>query len=36
MAAKTGRTGLIARKLGMTRLFNEDGTHGPRDRAASR
>ena len=26
MAAKTGRTGLIARKLGMTRLFNDDGS----------
>ncbi len=23
------RTGLIAKKLGMTRLFNEDGTHVP-------
>ena len=29
MAAKTGRTGLIARKLGMTRLFNDDGTTVP-------
>jgi len=29
MAAKTGRTGLIARKLGMTRLFNEDGSTVP-------
>ena len=26
MAAKTGRTGLIAKKLGMSRLFNEDGS----------
>jgi large subunit ribosomal protein L3 len=25
----TGRTGLIARKLGMTRIFNEDGTTVP-------
>ena len=23
------RTGLIAKKLGMTRLFKEDGTHVP-------
>src|SRR3546814_12945065 len=23
------RTGLVARKLGMTRLFTEDGTHVP-------
>ncbi len=29
MAAKTGRTGLIARKLGMTRLFNDDGSTVP-------
>lgn len=29
MAAKTGRTGLIARKLGMTRVFNEDGSTVP-------
>ncbi len=29
MAAKTGRTGLIAKKLGMTRLFKEDGTTVP-------
>jgi large subunit ribosomal protein L3 len=29
MAAKGGRTGLIARKLGMTRLFNEDGSTVP-------
>jgi large subunit ribosomal protein L3 len=29
MAAKNGRTGLIARKLGMTRLFNEDGSTVP-------
>jgi large subunit ribosomal protein L3 len=29
MAAKTGRTGLIAKKLGMSRLFNEDGTTVP-------
>jgi len=29
MAAKTGRTGLIAKKLGMTRLFNEDGSTVP-------
>lgn len=29
MAAKSGRTGLIARKLGMSRLFNEDGTTVP-------
>jgi large subunit ribosomal protein L3 len=27
--ATTGRTGLIARKLGMTRLFQEDGTTVP-------
>ena len=26
MASKTGRTGLIARKLGMTRLFAADGS----------
>jgi large subunit ribosomal protein L3 len=29
MAATQGRTGLIARKLGMTRLFNEDGSTVP-------
>lgn len=29
MAAKTGRTGLIARKLGMTRVFNDDGSTVP-------
>jgi large subunit ribosomal protein L3 len=29
MAAKNGRTGLIARKLGMSRLFNEDGSTVP-------
>ncbi|MCO6419466.1 50S ribosomal protein L3 [Siccirubricoccus sp. KC 17139] len=29
MSAKTGRTGLIAKKLGMTRLFNEDGSTVP-------
>ena len=29
MAAKDGRTGLIARKLGMSRLFNEDGSTVP-------
>ena len=29
MAAKTGRTGLIAKKLGMSRLFNEDGSTVP-------
>jgi large subunit ribosomal protein L3 len=29
MAAKNGRTGLIAKKLGMTRLFNEDGSTVP-------
>jgi large subunit ribosomal protein L3 len=29
MAAKTGRTGLIARKLGMSQLFNEDGSIVP-------
>jgi large subunit ribosomal protein L3 len=29
MAAKTGRTGLIARKLGMSRIFNEDGSTVP-------
>jgi large subunit ribosomal protein L3 len=29
MAAKNGRTGLIARKLGMTRLFNDDGSTVP-------
>lgn len=29
MAAKNGRTGLIAKKLGMTRLFNDDGSTVP-------
>ncbi len=29
MASKTGRTGLVARKLGMTRLFNADGSTVP-------
>jgi large subunit ribosomal protein L3 len=29
MSAKTGRTGLIARKLGMTRIFNDDGSTVP-------
>ena len=29
MAARNGRTGLIARKLGMTRLFNDDGSTVP-------
>ena len=29
MSAKTGRTGLIAVKLGMTRLFNDDGSTVP-------
>jgi large subunit ribosomal protein L3 len=29
MAARNGRTGLIARKLGMSRLFNEDGSTVP-------
>ena len=29
MAAKNGRTGLIAKKLGMYRLFNEDGSTVP-------
>ena len=29
MAAKNGRTGLVARKLGMTRLFNADGSTVP-------
>jgi large subunit ribosomal protein L3 len=29
MAARSGRTGLIARKLGMSRLFNEDGSTVP-------
>jgi large subunit ribosomal protein L3 len=29
MAATSGRTGLIARKLGMSRLFNEDGSTVP-------
>jgi len=29
MAAKNGRTGLIAIKLGMSRLFNEDGSTVP-------
>jgi len=29
MAAKNGRTGLIARKLGMSRLFNDDGSTVP-------
>ena len=27
--ARQGRTGLIARKLGMTRLFNDDGSTVP-------
>jgi len=29
MAAKNGRTGLIGKKLGMSRLFNEDGSTVP-------
>ena len=29
MAASNGRTGLIAKKLGMSRLFNEDGSTVP-------
>lgn len=29
MAAKNGRTGLVAKKLGMSRLFNEDGSTIP-------
>ena len=29
MAANNGRTGLIAKKLGMSRLFNEDGSTIP-------
>ena len=29
MVAKNGRTGLIAKKLGMSRLFNEDGSTIP-------
>ena len=29
MAARDGRTGLIAKKLGMSRLFNEDGSTIP-------
>ena len=29
MAAKTGRTGLIAKKLGMTQIFNDDGSTVP-------
>ena len=29
MAATNGRTGLIAKKLGMTRLFMEDGSTVP-------
>ena len=29
MSAKNGRTGLIAKKLGMTRLFNDDGSTVP-------
>ena len=29
MSAKDGRTGLIAKKLGMTRLFNDDGSTVP-------
>ena len=29
MASKTGRTGLIARKLGMTRIFQDDGSTVP-------
>ena len=30
------RTGLIAQKLGMTRLFNDEGEHVPGDRAEGR
>ncbi|GGC54719.1 50S ribosomal protein L3 [Siccirubricoccus deserti] len=29
MSVKTGRTGLIAKKLGMTRIFNDDGSAVP-------
>ena len=29
MTVATGRTGLIAKKLGMTRIFKDDGTHVP-------
>ena len=29
MAIGNGRTGLVAKKLGMTRIFREDGTHVP-------
>ena len=29
MADKNSRTGLIAKKLGMTRIFRDDGTHVP-------
>ena len=29
MSDKNGRTGLIAKKLGMTRIFRDDGTHVP-------
>ena len=29
MAAKTQRTGLLTKKLGMTRVFNEAGEHVP-------
>jgi large subunit ribosomal protein L3 len=28
-AVTTGRTGLLAKKLGMTRIFKDDGTHVP-------
>ena len=29
MTIGNGRTGLIAKKLGMTRMFRDDGTHVP-------
>ena len=29
MTIGNGRTGLVAKKLGMTRIFKEDGTHVP-------
>jgi large subunit ribosomal protein L3 len=28
-ANSPGRTGLLAKKLGMTRIFRDDGTHVP-------
>ena len=29
MVAKAGRTGILAKKLGMTRVFNDEGVHVP-------